>query len=581
MADEKLTNVGHLKQVMQAVDDDFIDNEEFEAALTEAQESGEFDGVGIASIEQTTTSNADGGTNVITITMTNGVKKIFSVKNGSKGSTGGTGATGAAGVGVKSVEQTTTSNADGGTNVITVTLTDGTKATFNVKNGSKGSTGNTGPTGATGVGVQSIEQTTTATADGGNNVVTITLTDGTKKTFNVKNGSKGSTGAAGVSITKVEQTTTSSADGGTNVITVTLSNGETATFNVKNGSKGSTGTRGSQIYSGTAITGTSTTATVFSSSGISSALVNDIYINTSTWNYYQCTVAGGASAAKWVYKGCMKGATGSTGATGGTGPTGPQGVSVTKVEQTTTSTADGGTNVITVTLSDGQKFTFNVKNGSKGSNGSNGSNGAAATIEVGTVTTGAAGSNAAVTNAGTSAAAKLNFTIPRGATGATGTRGSQIYWGTAITGTSTTAAVFSGSGISSALVNDLYLNTSNWNVYQCTTAGAASAAKWKYVGNIKGATGPAGSNATVTVDSALSSSSTNPVQNKVINTALSGKAASSHNQAASTITAGTFAGQVVAKAGSQAAGTSLLRNTKLVASETTPTNEGEIFWTYG
>ena len=56
---------------------------------------------------------------------------------------------------------------------------------------------------------------------------------------------------------------------------------------------------------------------------------------------------------------------------------------------------------------------------------------------------------------------------------------------------------------------------------------------------------------------------------------------SAHNQAASTITAGTFAGQVVAKAGSQAAGTSLLRNTKLVASETTPTNEGEIFWIYG
>lgn len=56
---------------------------------------------------------------------------------------------------------------------------------------------------------------------------------------------------------------------------------------------------------------------------------------------------------------------------------------------------------------------------------------------------------------------------------------------------------------------------------------------------------------------------------------------SAHNQAASTITAGTFAGQVVAKAGYQAPGTSLLRNTKLVASETTPTNEGEIFWTYG
>ena len=44
------------------------------------------------------------------------------------------------GVGIKSVRQTTTSTEDGGTNVITVTLTDGTTSTFNVKNGSKGST---------------------------------------------------------------------------------------------------------------------------------------------------------------------------------------------------------------------------------------------------------------------------------------------------------------------------------------------------------------------------------------------------------------------------------------------------------
>jgi hypothetical protein len=43
-------------------------------------------------------------------------------------------------------------------------------------------------------------------------------------------------------------------------------------------------------------------------------------------------------------------------------------------------------------------------------------------VTVGTVTTGAAGTQATVTNAGTSGAAVLNFTIPRGAagTGATG-----------------------------------------------------------------------------------------------------------------------------------------------------------------
>ena len=46
-------------------------------------------------------------------------------------------------------------------------------------------------------GITSIVQTTTSTADGGTNVVTATLSDGTKSTFNIKNGQKGSTGAKG------------------------------------------------------------------------------------------------------------------------------------------------------------------------------------------------------------------------------------------------------------------------------------------------------------------------------------------------------------------------------------------------
>ncbi|MGI5873548.1 MAG: hypothetical protein ACOX8R_02665 [Bacillota bacterium] len=54
------------------------------------------------------------------------------------------------------------------------------------------------------------------------------------------------------------------------------------------------------------------------------------------------------------------------------------------------------------------------------------------------------------------------------------------------------------------------------------------------------ALGAAASGHTHTVDTALSSSSTNPVQNKVINTALAGKAASSHTHAAGDITSGTL-----------------------------------------
>lgn len=53
----------------------------------------------------------------------------------------------------------------------------------------------------------------------------------------------------------------------------------------------------------------------------------------------------------------------------------------------------------------------------QGATGATGATGAAATIEVGTVTTGAAGSSVIVTNSGTSGAAVFDFTIPKGDTG--------------------------------------------------------------------------------------------------------------------------------------------------------------------
>lgn len=63
--------------------------------------------------------------------------------------------------------------------------------------------------------------------------------------------------------------------------------------------------------------------------------------------------------------------------------------------------------------------------GAKGDPGNDGAPGQAATITVGSTTTGAAGTSAAVTNDGDEYNAVLNFTIPRGATGATGAAGSQ------------------------------------------------------------------------------------------------------------------------------------------------------------
>lgn len=71
-------------------------------------------------------------------------------------------------------------------------------------------------------------------------------------------------------------------------------------------------------------------------------------------------------------------------------------------------------------------FNFGIPQGQPGTNGTNGTNGQAATIQVGTTTTLPAGSNATVTNVGTSSAAIFNFGIPRGADGASGSGSGNI-----------------------------------------------------------------------------------------------------------------------------------------------------------
>lgn len=65
------------------------------------------------------------------------------------------------------------------------------------------------------------------------------------------------------------------------------------------------------------------------------------------------------------------------------------------------------------------------KDGADGAPGAAGKDGASATIRIGTVATGAAGSSAQVTNGGTESAAVLNFVIPRGADGAPGNEGAK------------------------------------------------------------------------------------------------------------------------------------------------------------
>ena len=124
-------------------------------------------------------------------------------------------------------------------------------------------------------------------------------------------------------------------------------------------------------------------------------------------------------------------------------------------------------------------YIWDAKNGVWVDNGQiQGAQGAAGEIAIGTVETGAPGTAASVTNVGTAESAILNFVIPQGYTGASG---STWYSGTGITGTASTPTVFSGSGVASASPNDFYLNSGTTNVYRCITGGAPSVATWVYV----------------------------------------------------------------------------------------------------
>lgn len=179
-----------------------------DTALAEAKKSGAFDGAdgadgrGIKSIAHTSGNGAVGTTDTYTITYTDDTRSTFNVRNGANGKNGADGQDGRDGSNGKDGNgiKTAVLNAD---YTLTLTFDNGTSYTTPSIRGATGNDGKDGDPGADGqdgsdgVGIASIEQTTTSTADGGNNVFTITLTNGNRATFTVKNGSKGSTGSNG------------------------------------------------------------------------------------------------------------------------------------------------------------------------------------------------------------------------------------------------------------------------------------------------------------------------------------------------------------------------------------------------
>lgn len=96
--------------------------------------------------------------------------------------------------------------------------------------------------------------------------------------------------------------------------------------------------------------------------------------------------------------------------------------------------------------------------GPKGDKGDPGEQGPAATVNVGSTTTGEPGTEATVQNAGTTSAAILNFTIPRGQKGDTGAAGPGV-------------SVGSGTPSDPGQVGECYIDVATGNLYRYEETG--------------------------------------------------------------------------------------------------------------
>lgn len=202
--------------------------------------------------------------------------------------------------------------------------------------------------------------------------------------------------------------------------------------------------------------------------------------------------------------------------------------------------------------------------GERGVQGAQGPAGNAATITIGNVTTSAPGTAAQVTNRGTSSAAVLDFVLPKGKDGSDGgvtvdeelsststnpvqnkviykallnKVGTDIFSGFDLMGAATTIAWRQGSQRVGSINASNYTGTalratqdSDGNIINTTYAKKSDISGMvKSVNNVKPdsngnvAITVSGGGSSVTVDTALSATSTNPVQNKVIKEALDGK----------------------------------------------------------
>lgn len=153
-----------------------------------------------------------------------------------------------------------------------------------------------------------------------------------------------------------------------------------------------------------------------------------------------------------------------TGLSGPPGPMGSQGPGSTVNAGTTTTLAPGApASVSNSGTATAAVFDFGIPQGVAGPAGAPGAAGSAATINVGTTSTLAPGSNATVLNTGTTSAAVFNFGIPAGVQGATGATGLQGPPGPA-----------GSAGISTNANNKATLGSDSLFLVQGTATGVAA-----------------------------------------------------------------------------------------------------------
>ena len=339
-------------------------------------------------VASTVTISAGSSALVTNIGTYSNASLVFRIPKGDKGEKGDTGAT------VTSIVESS-GVADGGVNKVSMVFDNGRIHSFTVKNGTRGP-----------AGTVSIGTVTTGSSASVTNVINGT---NTRLDFVLPRGEQGPQGSAGVGITSIVQTKSASSDGGENRFAIYLTNSSSYVFTVSNGTRGSVGP-----------------ATVVKAGNVST-----LSASSSAW--VSATTTGSSAVLNFGIP---------------RGSQGERGVSISSIEQTSSSMENSGANVIVVKMTDNTSSSFTIRNGigiqsvsqtvvnnddggvnsavvrmTDGTssiieirNGTRGMTGASTQISIGSVVTAGVGEEASAMMRGSAPNQILDLVVPRGET---------------------------------------------------------------------------------------------------------------------------------------------------------------------